>query len=148
MNTFLRSVRVTNIYREFVMQGDNSFWSMVFEYLPDLETGRSEGKLKGHSRIDYREILSPEDFGIFVKLREWRKEMSNQNGIPVYTIFTNEQLAKVVKNRITTKAGLQEIDGVGEARINKYGEAVIRIVQQAIQLGLAQTPQKQTESIE
>ncbi len=51
----------------------------------------------------------------------------------MYTIFTNEQLAKIVENRVTSKAGLLEIDGVGEGKISKYGLAVLKVVQAALQ---------------
>jgi superfamily II DNA helicase RecQ len=46
----------------------------------------------------------------------------------VYTIFTNEQLAEIAEKQTTTKAGLQAIDGIGEARVKKYGDEVARIV--------------------
>ena len=46
----------------------------------------------------------------------------------MYTIFTNEQLARIATNRITTKSGLLEIEGVGEAKVNKYGDEVLGIV--------------------
>ena len=130
MNRFLRSVRIINIYREFVPQDGNSFWSIAIEYQPNEESGEAAGKWKGKSKIDYREVLSPEDFSIFAKLREWRKEASHQAGIPLYSIFTNEQLAKIAENRVTSKSGLQKIDGVGEARVKKYGEDIAKIVRQ------------------
>jgi hypothetical protein len=43
--------------------------------------------------------------------------------VPVYTIFTNEQLAQMVQSRATTKAALEKIAGVGDARIEKYTPA-------------------------
>ena len=33
MNRFLRSVRVVHVQREFVDQGENSFWAMAIEYM-------------------------------------------------------------------------------------------------------------------
>jgi superfamily II DNA helicase RecQ len=77
---------------------------------------------------------------LFAQLREWRKSEAAEIGVPVYTIFTNEQLAKIAEQKIRTKAGLQEIEGVGEAKVKKYGEAVIEIVSKG-----SQTP-KQTSA--
>ena len=79
-------------------------------------------------RIDYKTVLSPEDFVVFAKLREWRKEVAAEEGVPVYTIFTNEQLAKIAEGRVQTQSGLAEIEGIGKSRITKYGSAVIEIV--------------------
>jgi superfamily II DNA helicase RecQ len=123
VNRFLRSVRVVNMQREFVPQGDNSFWSLAVEYLVD--GGRSPRR---KPRVDYKEVLSPEAFGVYATLREWRKAKAAQEAVPVYTIFTNEQLAEIAENQATTKAGLQAIDGIGEARVKKYGDEVAKIV--------------------
>jgi len=78
--------------------------------------------------VDYKDVLSPEDFAVFAKLREWRKKTADAEAVPVYTIFNNEQLAKIVEKKIITKKALQEIEGVGEARVKKYGDAVISIM--------------------
>ena len=43
----------------------------------------------------------------------------------MYGVFTNEQLAEMVRQRAGTKAALKGIEGVGEARVEKYGAAVL-----------------------
>ena len=45
--------------------------------------------------------------------------------MPVYGVFMNEQLAEMVRQRTGTKAALKGIEGVGEARVEKYGAAVL-----------------------
>lgn len=82
-------------------------------------------------RPDYKQILAPEDFAVFVRLRQWRKEAAEEEGVPLYTIFTNEQLAEMARRRPQTKAELGSIDGVGEARLGKYGEAVLALIGEA-----------------
>jgi superfamily II DNA helicase RecQ len=130
INRFLETVRIVNIHREFVSQGENSYWCLAVEFLTDKTGNAFNRKGKNRPRVDYREILSSEDFVVFAKLREWRKERSNKEGTPVYTVFTNEQLAAIAQNRITAKADLQAIDGIGDARVKKYGDSVIRIMQE------------------
>jgi hypothetical protein len=77
LNRFLRSVRVINTRREFVSQGDNSFWSLAVEYLADTDSRTDKnGNTKKRSRIDYKEVLPPETFAIYAKLREWRQKRS------------------------------------------------------------------------
>lgn len=127
LNRFIRSVRVITTHREFIDAGEKSFWSVVVEYVSDGEAAVQPGK----KRIDYRETLSPEDFAVFAKLRDWRKVIAAEEDIPVYNVFTNDQLAKMVEKRIMTKAALKEIEGVGEARMKKYGDAVIKIIKDA-----------------
>ncbi len=129
LNRFLGSVRVITIHREFIANGQNSYWAMAAEYLKDSskESG-AETAASGKKKVDYKEILSPEDFAVYSKLREWRKFAAAQENIPMYVILTNEQMAKIVEKRITTKAVLREIEGIGDARVKKYGEAVIGIM--------------------
>ncbi len=131
LNRFLQHNRILTVHREFVQDGANSYWSLAVEYLSgkDQQTGQPHAR-SGKNRVDYKEVLSPEDFGLFARLREWRKEKAGETGMPVYTIFTNEQLAAIATQRITSKTGLREIDGVGESRIKKYGDAVIQFMRE------------------
>lgn len=129
LNRFLRSHRILSVRQEFVADTANPRWCVAVEYLDGK--GRSKSSRdRRPKRIDYKDVLSPEDFALFAKLRDWRKDTAEQEGVPVYTIFTNEQLAKMAGDRITTKSGLSELDGVGEGRVGKYGEAIIKIIKE------------------
>ena len=81
-------------------------------------------------RTDYREVLNAEDFAVFAKLREIRKAIAQAEGVPVYTIFTNEQLAQIVQARATTKSALEQVVGVGDGRVGKYGERILEWLRQ------------------
>ncbi len=129
LNRFLRSVRVVNVQREFVAHGDSQFWYLSVEYLSN-QSGNIRDNIRSDrkSKIDYKGILSDDDFAVFVKLRDWRKKVAEEEAIPVYTIFTNDQLAQISQKRVMEKASLQQISGVGDARVKKYGDDVINIV--------------------
>lgn len=131
LNRFLRHNRILTIHREFVHDAENSYWSLAVEYLSgkNQTTEQPRGR-SGKNRVDYKEVLSPEDFGLFARLREWRKEKAGEAGMPVYTIFTNEQLAQIAVQRIFSKTGMREIEGIGESRIKKYGDAVIQLMRE------------------
>ncbi len=115
-NTFLRSKKILKLNHQFVADGANSYWSVLVEYLES--TGKNNNEKR--ERIDYRKVLSPEDFSVFDRLRKARKKFAERDGVPVYTVFTNEQLAKIVTEKITTPAELKKIDGVGQATAEKY----------------------------
>lgn len=123
MNAFLQSHRVLAVRKEFVADGENAFWTFCVEYL-DSPAGTSSAGGKP-PRVDYREVLKPEEFEVFSRLREWRKGVAEREGVPVYAVVTNEQLAQMVQKHVNTKASLKEIEGVGEARIEKYGDALL-----------------------
>ena len=124
MNAFLRAHRVLAVRKEFVSDGENSFWTFCVEYLESAPAGLAAPGSK-LPKVDYKEVLQPEEFEVFSRLRDWRKSVAEKEGVPVYVVFTNEQLAEMVKKKVSTKAALKAIEGVGEARIEKYGDAVL-----------------------
>jgi superfamily II DNA helicase RecQ len=127
MNAFLRSHRVLAVKKEFVADGENSFWTFCVEYLESAPAGNAPpgGRLP---KVDYKEVLKPEEFEVFSRLREWRKGVAEKEGVPVYTVLTNEQLAQIIQKKASSKAALKEIEGVGEARVEKYGDAVLHVL--------------------
>lgn len=130
LNRFLRGHRVLSVDRRWVDQGTESFWSFCIDY---LETGQASsappgGAGESRGKVDYREILKPEEFTLFAKLRTLRQEIAKDEAVPVYMIFTNEQLAQMVRTGSRSKADLEKIAGVGDARIQKYGEQFLACV--------------------
>jgi len=43
-------------------------------------------------------------------------------------VLTNEQLAQMVRKKANDLAALREIEGVGEAKVEKHGEALLKIL--------------------
>jgi superfamily II DNA helicase RecQ len=131
LNAFLRGRRVLAVERRWVDAGLNSCWAICVDYLERMEPVERPPRGQGKNRVDYREVLGPEDFAVFARLRQWRKETAEAESVPVYTIFTNEQLAEMARQRVTTREGLERIAGVGDGRIDKYGSQVLDQVRQA-----------------
>jgi superfamily II DNA helicase RecQ len=128
MNGFLRSHKVLSVDRRWVEQGSSSFWSFCIDYL-EPSSGGGDGRQSGQrGKVDYKEILSAEDFAVFARLREVRKEIAAAEAVPVYTIFTNDQLAQMVQSKAKDRAALEKIAGVGDARIEKYGGRMLEVL--------------------
>jgi superfamily II DNA helicase RecQ len=127
LNAFLGGHRVLSVERHWVDLGSGSFWAICIDYLP----GRSEAaqphrnESRSRQRVDYKEVLTPQEFARFAKLRDLRKAIAQAEAVPVYTVFTNEQLAQFVQQGCRTKADLAKIDGVGEAKIERYAEQML-----------------------
>ncbi len=127
LNKFLRSHRVLTVQREFVSQGGDSYWALSVEYM-DITGGGQKSSYGRKQKIDYRDVLSDDDFTIFSKLRELRKTIAESEGVPVYAIFTNEQLAEMVTRKIETKMNMGNIAGIGEAKLEKYAEPFLKLL--------------------
>jgi superfamily II DNA helicase RecQ len=132
LNAVLNSQRVVSVDRHFVAAGNQSFWAICVDFVAGSSVKGSTFPTK--ERIDYKEKLKPEQFKVFAQLRDLRKQLALAEAIPVYTIFSNEQLARMVVDRVTTKAALERIDGVGEARVAKYGSAFIELMTKLVQV--------------
>jgi superfamily II DNA helicase RecQ len=129
LNAFLRSHRIIKVDRQLIDQGTSSLWVICVEYLDGVNGADLAGRHAGApTKTDYKEILSQSDFAIFAKLRDGRKAIAQTEAVPVYTIFTNEQLAQMVTSKATTRANLAKIDGLGEARLEKYGQQMLDIL--------------------
>ncbi|MCP3971486.1 MAG: hypothetical protein GY717_14440 [Rhodobacteraceae bacterium] len=142
LDRFLASHRILGTDRQFVQDGVNSAWCLCVSY---LEAGDRPAPVK-RGRVDYKELLSEHDFAIYSRLRDLRKRLAEQQGVPAYALFTNEQLAAMVKQRVSTRSQLQAISGVGEGRAEKYGQAFLSQLQQARTELPAPVPGKNSET--
>jgi superfamily II DNA helicase RecQ len=130
LNAFLAAHRVVHVERHFVAEGANSAWSICVSYTEG--DNRPAVDKRQQKKVDYRETLSEPQFAVFAKLRTLRKTLADQEGVPAYALFTNEQLAEMVRRPALSLEALAGIDGVGEARVTKYGEAFLRILKTAL----------------
>jgi superfamily II DNA helicase RecQ len=130
LNRFLSTHRVLLVERHFVSDGSCSAWAICVSYLD--RGGRTAPEQGQGKRLDYREILSEADFAVYAKLRSLRKSMADKDGLPAYTFFTNDQLAAMVQQRVTTLKALEEIPGVGSARVKKYGAVFLEILRASL----------------
>jgi superfamily II DNA helicase RecQ len=140
LNAFLRGVRVASVRREIVRQEERNYWAIIVEYTIGGAKDERRVSEPGKRKVDYKEELSPEDFTVFAKLRDWRKETAAREAVQLYNVFMNEQLAAMVEKRITSRTALMALDGVGHAKVEKYGDAVLAILHEAFP-GAAGSPE-------
>lgn len=131
LNGFLRQHHVLSVDRHLIADGANSVWTVCVEYHPGRSSGpHSAGTVSSKSKVDYREVLNAEDFAVFAQLRQLRKELAAVEAVPIYKVFTNEQLAQIAQQRVDSRAALLRISGIGDARADKYGAAVLSLLAQ------------------
>ena len=128
LNAFLRSHRIINVEKRLIDGERGTGWVFIVEYGSEGKNAPS-GSAAGSSapRIDYREVLNPAEYTLFDKLRGLRKDLAEKAGIPVYAVFTNEQLAAMVKKPPRSAKDLLSIAGIGESRVRQYGGAFIKL---------------------
>jgi len=120
LNKLLRSGRIASVKKEFVSNGEDSFWAFCIEYL-DGPLGAEKGRGIAGPKIDYKEVLPAEEFAVFARLRDLRKGIAEKEAVPAYSVFTNEQLAAMVTGKVDSLAAMGAISGIGAARLERYG---------------------------
>jgi DNA helicase-2/ATP-dependent DNA helicase PcrA len=63
----------------------------------------------------------------FAALRDLRNDL--RDGKPAYVVFDNKTLAAIARQAPTTLRDLGRISGVGPAKLERYGDAVIALMQ-------------------
>jgi len=119
MNRFLRGHRVLTIDRQF----HTGIWSCLVSF--QLGGSDQPAERPRPEKIDYKQVLDAPTFAIFSALRECRKTLAEREALPPYAVFTNEQLAEIARRRCATTGELAKIEGIGAARVEKYGVAVL-----------------------
>ncbi|MCL4207970.1 MAG: HRDC domain-containing protein [Pirellulaceae bacterium] len=129
LNAFLRGHTVLSVARHWVDQGPTSFWSFCVDYVESAPTAGSAPRGgRQRERVDYRAKLGDERFQLYLKLSDLRKELAQADGVPLYNIFNNEQMSQMIERQARSKADLEAIAGVGDARIEKYGPRFVELL--------------------
>jgi len=89
---------------------------------------RRQGGKEGGERRGEAAGIEPSDAPLFEALRVWRRERAAEQKLPPYVIFHDTTLAAIARRRPATVDALGEISGVGQAKLERYGADVLRVV--------------------
>jgi len=110
-------------------------------------TPLSNAVLKGEKSIQLAEFVPTEkkvvapkktrtplnvDTSLMGKLKAWRLEQARHRSVPAYVILTNKAIEEIASEKPTNNIELLEINGIGNAKLNLYGEAILEIVNENI----------------
>jgi len=73
-------------------------------------------------------VANPADDPLFEALRARRRELAKEAGVPPYVIFHDSVLREMAALKPTSRAALSAITGVGERKLDAYGEAFLAVV--------------------
>jgi ATP-dependent DNA helicase RecQ len=73
--------------------------------------------------------LAGDALELFDALRAWRRSEAARQGLPPYVIFHDQTLVDIARARPRTRGQLSDINGVGQGKLDRYGEAVLQTVE-------------------
>ncbi len=71
------------------------------------------------------------DPALMAALRSWRREQARQQAVPPYVVFHDRTLLELALRRPGSLGELAGIGGIGRAKLERYGEAVLAVLEQA-----------------
>lgn len=77
-----------------------------------------------------QEVAAKPDDSLFALLRELRKEISQEERVPPYIIFSDSTLREMSEKRPLDAAAMLRVKGVGEAKFQKYGERFLGLLRE------------------
>jgi len=105
---------------QFFQTAQNAYWTVFVEYV---------GKNPASSAK--KAMLSPDQEIYYEALRQWRNELAEAEGMPPYVIASNKQLQQMAGLESFTLEAVRSVKGFGEAKVGKYGQDILRILQEA-----------------
>ena len=75
--------------------------------------------------------LSAADAPAFEALRAWRASRAKEQGVPAYVILHDKTLQEIAQRRPLSAGALLQIPGIGLAKAERYGEALLAMFAEA-----------------
>lgn len=96
--------------------------------LGEKKTITSFPKTKKKKNVFLIDENDEEAIRIVEELRSWRRKLSDEQNIPPYAIFGDKTMFDIAVKKPTTKEELLHCSGIGEGKAEKFGSAILRIV--------------------
>ena len=114
-------------------------------------TEASRAVLRGEVKVEMRAALTKEerrtkrkerragkgatstsaaDAGLLAKLKAWRFTQAQTQGVPAFVIFHDSTLAGIAAAQPKTSQDLAQISGIGAKKLERYGAAILSVVQE------------------
>jgi ATP-dependent DNA helicase RecQ len=108
-------------------------------------TESSKPVLKGEAHVTFRKeiakskvstisprntIIADEDQDLWQALKACRTDLAKAQGVPPYIIFNDATLKEFIDHRPNTPEQLLGLKGVGESKLEKYGEQFLQVLRE------------------
>jgi len=74
------------------------------------------------------DLVQPVSGALLEALRAWRLGVAREHGVPAYVVFHDATLETIAALRPHTREQLRGVSGVGDRKLERYGDALLDIV--------------------
>jgi DNA helicase-2/ATP-dependent DNA helicase PcrA len=89
---------------------------------------KASGRRNAAARSAMAAPLSPQGEAADRALREWRSERSRRDGVPAYVVLANKHIAGIATAMPGDAAELRACDGIGPAKLERYGDEILAVL--------------------
>ena len=110
-----------------ILRGEKEIWLR-------RDAGKTKSQIaKGASpKKSNHEVASSAEEKLFIALKAQRTELAREQGVPPYVIFHDSTLLEMMKQTPTTLGQFERLSGVGQAKLEKYGQQFIQVIKSSL----------------
>lgn len=139
VNTFLEALVAQGLMHQAdeddyfvctITQAGRNAWQQRLNldiFLPGARRRPERGASRPMSSQDGGAI-DDQDEALFERLRSWRRLEAGAHNVPPYCVFGDKTLREIARHQPQSEHDLREINGVGDAKLEKYGAGVLSVV--------------------
>lgn len=76
-------------------------------------------------------VLTPEEKAVVARLKRWRMDRANSQHVPAYMVCPDRTLEQLAREMPETLEALANVYGLGESKISKFGEELLKALREA-----------------
>lgn len=85
---------------------------------------QEEAPSRAHTQL----VESPDVAALFEKLRQKRRELADEQGVPPFMVFSDRTLHEMAQSKPQTQRDFLLVNGVGQRKLEQYGEAMMAVI--------------------
>jgi ATP-dependent DNA helicase RecQ len=144
LTEFIKDKQVLSLREHFFIRNETPYLavSALFEPVRDRLPAAKDQSERRRQDDSWRQLLQEGDMPLFDSLRSWRAEQCKREGVPPYVICNNRQLAQIAAARPRTLGELMRIEGLGKAKAERYGQAMLALLAPSADHSQAEPPHR------
>ena len=96
-----------------------------------VETRTRKARVRDRSPAPENAVpLQPNEKRLFEALRARRSEIARAEKVPAFVVFSDRTLVEIATARPSSLAAFSDIHGVGDAKLERYGEKFLAVIRQ------------------
>jgi ATP-dependent DNA helicase RecQ len=110
-----------------VLKGETEVWLREEDPSKRIRAGRAKSR-RGDLAPSPAGQAGDIDPDLRARLRAWRSDVARQRGVPAYVVLHDATIDGIVRAWPTTLDELRNVPGIGDKKLEHYGEDLLRMV--------------------